>query len=359
MKPKVSVIVPVYNVAGALPRCMESLRMQKLSDLQIICVDNCSTDDSGELLKMAVLRDPRIEIYKTKKHISLGAAYNFGMKYATGDYIGFVNPEDAQEENWFEKLFNSAFRANAHVVIGNVKQICLNGKVKVVPNKCIPSSLFSMPVTQGIFFAEFLKATHAEFADTDVVCDTPFMSKLMCSAYKPLLVDSVYNVQTEKPMMMSGVVESKQIDDIMDLYTKFVEALNADKDVSNNTEAYTVAIGERVSYLCNRFYYGVSDINDRIKLINFMMELWRKIRMPGIAIINDEPLVELLNRGDGQQLMDYMFQRMTNMIYRYKMFGIPFMRVEEKYRTRTTYLFGIPIVRRKLALGAPSVLDEK
>ncbi len=146
-----------------------------------------------------------------------------------------------------------------------------------------------------------------------------------------------------------GALETCMTDDMVcgDDYAKCVDPTKKYIDENGN-----VVLGQNISDIIK-----FMDNYNNTKINNSFLESAYKMSISKDACSKSDE--EDTSGGDGQQLMDYMFQRMTNMIYRYKIFGMPFMRVEEKYRTRTTYLFGIPIVRRKLALGAPSVLDEK
>ena len=83
---KLSVIIPVYNVAEYLEECLNSVCNQTLTDMEIICVNDGSTDNSGEILRKFVKKDKRIQLIE-QENAGLSAARNTGMKYATGEYI--------------------------------------------------------------------------------------------------------------------------------------------------------------------------------------------------------------------------------------------------------------------------------
>ena len=85
---KVSVIIPVYNVAVQLRRCLDSVAGQTLSDLEIICVDDGSTDESPEILAELAARDRHFTVL-TQANAGPGAARNLGLDRATGDYLIF------------------------------------------------------------------------------------------------------------------------------------------------------------------------------------------------------------------------------------------------------------------------------
>ena len=95
--PKVSIIVPIYNVADYLPKCLDSILAQTLKDIEIICVNDGSTDSSLEILEKYAKLDNRIKIVN-QENAGVACARNAGLKAATGEYIGFVDSDD-----WIEK----------------------------------------------------------------------------------------------------------------------------------------------------------------------------------------------------------------------------------------------------------------
>ena len=102
----VSVIIPVYNVEKYLRQCLDSVINQTLEDIEIICVDDCSTDDSFEILKEYASKDSRIVLLKQKVNQGQGVARNLALEIANGDYIMFCDPDDWYELNTCEIAFN-------------------------------------------------------------------------------------------------------------------------------------------------------------------------------------------------------------------------------------------------------------
>lgn len=101
---KVSIIVPIYNVEKQLERCIESLVKQKMKDIQIILVNDGSTDKSGEIAKKYVAKYPDNILYLEKENGGLSDARNYGISYATGEYISFVDSDDYITENLYNDL---------------------------------------------------------------------------------------------------------------------------------------------------------------------------------------------------------------------------------------------------------------
>lgn len=112
--PAVSILVPVYNVSKYLRQCMDSIVNQTLKDIEIICVNDGSTDDSPDILRSYAAKDPRIKIID-KKNTGYGNSMNIAMDNAAGKYIGIVESDDFAELNMFEKLYNEAVKDDLEV----------------------------------------------------------------------------------------------------------------------------------------------------------------------------------------------------------------------------------------------------
>lgn len=126
---KVSVIVPVYNVEKYLKKCLHSLVSQTLQDLEIIVINDGSTDNSKIIIKYFSQKFPfKIKAF-TKENGGLSDARNFGLDHATGEYIGFVDSDDWVEKEMFAEMFALAEKHKAEMVICNLQKVDENGKI--------------------------------------------------------------------------------------------------------------------------------------------------------------------------------------------------------------------------------------
>ncbi len=114
---KVSVIVPIYNAEKYLLQCLDSIVNQTLKEIEIILIDDGSTDGSADICKK-YLNDERVSYYH-KENEGLAAARDDGMLRATGEYIGFVDSDDWLELNMYEKMYEAAKSNNSDVVFCN------------------------------------------------------------------------------------------------------------------------------------------------------------------------------------------------------------------------------------------------
>ena len=113
--PKISLIIPVYNVEKYLNECMDSILNQTFKDIEIICVNDGSTDSSLEILESYAKKDSRIKII-TQRNCGLGCARNTGLKYAIGDYVWFIDSDDFISENSLNFIYNNATSNNSDIV---------------------------------------------------------------------------------------------------------------------------------------------------------------------------------------------------------------------------------------------------
>lgn len=119
--PKVSIIVPIYNVEKYLDRCMDSLLNQTLKDIEIIMVDDGSPDRCPQMCDEYAKQDGRIRVIH-KKNAGLGYARNSGLEVATGEYVAFVDSDDYVDTSMYEKLYNQAKASKSDAVFCGLRR---------------------------------------------------------------------------------------------------------------------------------------------------------------------------------------------------------------------------------------------
>ena len=113
---KVSIIIPVYNSSKYLRTCLDSLINQTLKDIEIIAVDDCSTDNSLLILMEYAKKYHNIKVYHNRNNLGQGATRNKGLEYVRGEYIGFVDSDDYVRYNMYEDMYKAAINNNAPIV---------------------------------------------------------------------------------------------------------------------------------------------------------------------------------------------------------------------------------------------------
>ena len=113
---KISIVVPVYNVEKYVDRCLMSLVTQTLQDIEIIVVNDGTQDKSEEIIEKYVRGNQNKIKYYEKSNGGLSSARNYGLEYATGEYIAFLDSDDYVESNMYEEMYNLAKKENADMV---------------------------------------------------------------------------------------------------------------------------------------------------------------------------------------------------------------------------------------------------
>ena len=113
---KVSIIVPVYNMEKYVRQCLESLCQQKMRDVEFLIINDGSTDNSEKIINEMQKQDRRIKIFN-KENGGISSARNYGIKKSLGEYICFVDCDDYIRADYVEKLYKSAVKENADIVV--------------------------------------------------------------------------------------------------------------------------------------------------------------------------------------------------------------------------------------------------
>lgn len=165
--PKVSVILPCYNVSPYIDKCIDSLLNQTLKDVEFIFIDDCSTDDTYEQIKKYT--DPRIKLIHHEVNKYTAEARNTGIINATGEYLSFIDPDDYINYDFLEKLYNLA-KANDADIAKGIYRIMPANKI-TSKNKLINKNKFNFHFmhASAIYRKEMIDKYNIRFF-IDVIC---------------------------------------------------------------------------------------------------------------------------------------------------------------------------------------------
>lgn len=235
--PKVSVIVPVFNVERYLKKCLDSIVNQTFSDYEVIMVNDGSTDSSCEIAMKYVESNPSKFKLITQKNAGLGAARNTGIENANGDFYLFLDSDDTITSNAINHLFNTATQYNADIVVFDYKLINEDGKELGINSGCKnvsgvtsletnPSLLLNHPSACNKFFkCTIFKDTSIRFPTKVWYEDLRTIPKLYIEA--EVIVYSnipLYNyLQRENSIMHSSDINRnaeiiEALDDVLNYY---------------------------------------------------------------------------------------------------------------------------------------------
>ncbi len=191
--PKVSVIIPVYNVEDYLRQALDSVVNQTLNDIEIICVDDCSTDNSLNILKEYAAKDSRIKLLVQEENQGQGVARNKGLAVAKGEYLYFMDSDDYLELEALEKIYKRITKTNAEICVFknsiyhqltgilepcNWEKSILNIPDKETFNKYdIPNVFFqfcNVPAWTKMYKASFIKSNNIRFQNLKTCNDVYF-----------------------------------------------------------------------------------------------------------------------------------------------------------------------------------------
>ena len=220
MSPKVSIIMPVYNAEKFLREALDSVLAQTLTEIEVLCVDDGSTDASLEILREYAAKDARLTVY-TQNHQFAGAARNLGIKHAAGKYLLFLDADDIFDPQLVEKSYNRAEETSADIcVFGGEIFYDDTGERSPLPDLCRtdlcpetvfssndhPEEIFSIS-TPGpwnkLFRREFITAEGIDFPNLRTAEDLVFvMTAFACANRVALLNEPLVHYRQHSASLM-------------------------------------------------------------------------------------------------------------------------------------------------------------
>lgn len=316
MKPKVSVIVPIYNVEQYLSDCISSIRKQTLENIEIILVNDGSPDNCGELADKYAEKDNRIKVIH-KKNGGLASARNAGNAIATGEYICFVDSDDWVESEMLENYYYTASSYNTDVLVAGMIIDYDNEKYSIVKklpfnyanNKseiinclldCEKKGLFN-PVWNKLYKAELLKSIELEF-DSDGMPGEDLLYN--CEVFKNitslvLIDDAFYHYMRRN----ENTLVNKYYEDYYEKAKKFINSrsnLYKYYDISENIGKYQL-INSSVGYLMG----GISNLYRKPNSLSFV-ERTNMI----IKILGDNNNSQMINQFEPKNLYEKLFKKL-------------------------------------------------
>ena len=181
MKPLISVIVPVYNGENCIRQCVRGLRAQSYTYLEIIIVNNGSTDNTLELCREMAQHDDRIHVYNSSTK-GVSSARNLGLMKATGKYVGFIDADDFIEADMYEYLYNLLVKYQADVSSCNIHYVGSNKIFSTNLQKCTGIEAFKQCLLhKGVFVSVWNKLythrciEHIKFPNVQLSEDFKFL----------------------------------------------------------------------------------------------------------------------------------------------------------------------------------------
>lgn len=319
---KLSIIVPVYNVEKYLPKCLESLIKQTLKDIEIICVNDGSMDNSLAILKEFASKDSRIRIIDNQ-HQGVAKTRNTGIEQSTGEYIGFVDSDDYIDIDFFEKLYNSATKSNSDIAIASILKhknffniynakytkeetaITIQDKIKL----CEDKKHFFFYAWNKIYHSGFIKENNIKFSEGQIYEDVMFAIKALYYSNKIISVygTKYHYIEHENSLTKSKDKTGEKEQDLVKAYSELQEFCN-----SKNIE-----IPERLNYYTKENF-------------GFILNLYKGKYQSKIQLFNIFTIATISNYSETRNLITILGfkikiakreiakERQENVFYQYK-----------------------------------------
>lgn len=268
--PKISIIVPVYNVEAYLPKCLDSLINQTLKDIEIICINDGSTDKSLEILQKYAKEDKRIKIIDQENQ-GPGVTRNNGIEVVTGDYIMFLDCDDWLDTNACELAYNQINKYKNDIVFFNFKRFYESSKKTFIDNdklsgfkKIMNNPQINLATCQNqymktaytwsqIYSKKFVVENDIKYSETFLCEDLVFLVKAIINANTVSVLNKpIYNYRVRKSSISFILKELS-----MDLITNSKIALN----LIQESEKEMDYIYPFLMYLINSSSYWVDATN--------------------------------------------------------------------------------------------------
>ncbi len=223
---KVSVIVPIFNGAKYIDRCMTCLVQQSLQELEIIAVDDCSTDNSRDILNKWQNQYPdKVRIVAADRKLGAGGARNMGLDYANGQYVGYMDCDDMIEPLMYEKLYLKAQEEDCDVVdsgyFDEANNCCIAPYNQQFAGELDANKRKEIICGVGygctkIFNREFLKNNNLKVRENVIYEDLDYLVKVALCAKKVGVVNEVlYHYKNNEESSSNIEKEQKKLDDML------------------------------------------------------------------------------------------------------------------------------------------------
>lgn len=291
-KIKISVIVPVYNTEKYLKRCLESIINQNFQDIEIIVINDCSTDNSLNLINEYMHLDKRIILINKEKNEGLSSARNSGIKLAKGEYILHIDSDDWIEDNYFEDMYNKAVEANADIVISDFYEDFDNGKIFYMKDQ--EADIETLNVIKNIFLFKAYPSVWNKLIRTKLYKDNNIFHpekisigedlntspKLIFFAEKIVKCDKAYYhyIQNFKSMVREKV---KNLNKVKDIYfvIKELEEFFIFKNISLPINELKI---NHLSIWLLKSKYDLKDL-EYLNILDEYIELFKKVEIDNLA----------------------------------------------------------------------------
>lgn len=256
-EPRVSIIVPVYNAEKWLADCLESALGQSVADIEVIAVDDGSTDASLEILRSFAERDPRLKVLVNEKNRGQAATRNRGIDVSTGRWIAFLDNDDQLAPDFCKVLLAEAEKSGADIIKGRTRITEPDGQVHETPRQCQRDIMQKSPLCfneswwTAIYNAEKIRGRVRLHDNASLAEDLIFLVETISLPLRVACVDDIVYLHMRREH--SGAERRsrslKKIEACIDAGASILQTLNERHVSTTDPYGYRIWASEALSWL--------------------------------------------------------------------------------------------------------------
>jgi len=366
-----SIIVPVYNVEPWLSRCLDSLLGQTIKNIEIICIDDKSSDSSLKILREYEKKDNRIKVIAQEKNGGVSVARNTGLAIAAGEYIGFADSDDFVDSDFYEKLYERAMATDANITKGDAF-IIDNENKRTLIRPCFEDirknkANFYYPLWAAIYKHDFIKKNKLDFPVGVIISeDVTFLTKAVILANRIELVEGTYYNYIRRENSLDSIFFSvEKLKSNVKSSNIIIDFIN--ENAAGEREVYSAVSTSRLQFMLYSCGKACS-FDGHLIAIRGAIELYKKCKYKDdLNKVLGENQAKFLSEGNEVALSAdllgrarkvvnlklFNFVSLLKIIHRYEIVEvilfclIPLLRISKKYDGDYYYLFFcIPIMKK-------------
>lgn len=304
--PKISVIIPVYNAENYLKRCLDSVCNQTLQDIEIICINDFSTDNSLLILNKYSQDFTNLKIINLTKNCGESLARNTGISFSKGEYLAFVDNDDEIDLNFYEILYNKAKDSDLDIVKGQAVEISYNGKKTIVKQTQESDKMFFLTYWwTAIYKRSVVIENNISFSENHVLGgDLLFLNQsLIASKSFGVVREVYYHYYRRKDSGDSEILSEEKIISALGIFTKIIDNINS--NISYNKVVYGFIFHH---FIMSCFYLSLRTSDKRLKkictenIISFFAKCQNKLMLKDFFFNTAPNLLELLEKQDHNEV---------------------------------------------------------
>ena len=342
---KLSVIVPCYNVALYLVRCLLSIVNQSMTDMEIICIDDKSTDNTLQVLKLIAKNDLRVRILENEENMGVGYTRNRGIDEAKGEFVAFVDPDDWIDSDFYKKLIDKAEQTMTPVVCGDAVDHPIVGKPVMLKRNMKKSWHAFTGHWSAVYLRDFLNRFNIHYPNFSVNEDMVFEAMVKTHVPKPIIHvpgTAYHHCMRLDSLLFNRYSDVKKLcDEYVEAVSRIIESYNlmwVSAPGAMRYEDYAAGVHKYFEIFCKQNVPSMVD-----ELFPVMLGMFDRLLFK-YELIKTNPELYTAIAQKHQGMFMNVISAQQERVRAYKLFGkIKIATVRQSKIETRIYLFGIKI----------------